>query len=88
MKVRNALLGMMVCVAVLQVNGQHWSYGLSPGGRRAVESLVGPLPEIIDDVPKIGPSSYLYDYVDDSPRNKLSRLKELLASPADRGSRE
>uniref|UniRef100_A0A3B4E8V6 Progonadoliberin n=1 Tax=Pygocentrus nattereri TaxID=42514 RepID=A0A3B4E8V6_PYGNA len=69
MKTSSALLWVMICVVVLQVHCQHWSYGLSPGGRRAAESLTGTFQ---------GPASYMCDYVDLSPRNKLSKLKELL----------
>ncbi|XP_036433894.1 progonadoliberin-1-like [Colossoma macropomum] len=82
MKVSSALLWMMVCVVVLQVHCQHWSYGLSPGGRRAAESLMGTL-QAAEDLPRKGPTSYVCDYVDLSPHNKLSKLKELLDSLAD-----
>ncbi|KAI4879474.1 hypothetical protein NFI96_010651 [Prochilodus magdalenae] len=83
MKVRNALLWVMVCVAVLKVNCQHWSYGLSPGGRRAAESLTAPLQEAAEDLHPRGPASYLCGYVHVSPHNELSKLKEMLASLAD-----
>ncbi|XP_017551760.1 progonadoliberin-1 [Pygocentrus nattereri] len=82
MKTSSALLWVMICVVVLQVHCQHWSYGLSPGGRRAAESLTGTF-QAAAYLPRKGPASYMCDYVDLSPRNKLSKLKELLDSLAD-----
>lgn len=37
--------------------------------------------QTVEDLPKNGPSGCMRDYVDASPHNKVSRLKELLVSP-------
>ncbi|XP_066501020.1 progonadoliberin-1-like [Hoplias malabaricus] len=80
MNMRTALLWMTVCAGLLQVHGQRWSYGLSPGGQRAAEGLVGTFQQTDENTPKKGPYSYVCDHVDVSPRNQPSRLKELLVN--------
>ncbi|KAG7332096.1 hypothetical protein KOW79_003930 [Hemibagrus wyckioides] len=76
MCVKRALWWMVVCVVVLQVSAQHWSHGLNPGGKRAA------MQETVEEMPRS--SSYVCDYADASPRNKIYRLKDLLSRVAER----
>ncbi|NWV39857.1 GON1 protein, partial [Grantiella picta] len=46
-----------VLLAVLAVGmclGQHWSFGLQPGGKRSPQELLGPFPEIANGMEELG----------------------------------
>ncbi|NWV18521.1 GON1 protein, partial [Origma solitaria] len=45
----------LLCVLALGMClGQHWSFGLQPGGKRSPQELLGPFQEIGNEMEKLG----------------------------------
>ncbi|NXQ62051.1 GON1 protein, partial [Anthoscopus minutus] len=53
-KSRRVVASVLLCVlAVGLCLGQHWSYGLQPGGKRSAQVLLGPFQEIANEMEKL-----------------------------------
>ncbi|NWI36574.1 GON1 protein, partial [Picathartes gymnocephalus] len=53
-KPRRMVATVLLCVLSLGLClAQHWSYGLQPGGKRSPEVLLGPFPEIANEMEKL-----------------------------------
>uniref|UniRef100_A0A3Q1J712 Progonadoliberin n=1 Tax=Anabas testudineus TaxID=64144 RepID=A0A3Q1J712_ANATE len=60
---------------------QHWSYGLSPGGKRDLDSISDTLDNML-----LFPLTPLCNVCAESPLAKLYRIKGFLNSVTDRGN--
>ncbi|CAG5920789.1 unnamed protein product [Menidia menidia] len=77
---------LLVGSVFLQVSGQHWSFGLSPGGKRDLDSISDTLNNMVEGFPHMGAPRPLLGCVDESPFAKIYRIKGLLNSVTDRES--
>ncbi|KAM9743620.1 progonadoliberin-1-like isoform 2-T2 [Menidia menidia] len=71
---------LLVGSAFLQVSGQHWSFGLSPGGKRDLDSISDTLNNMVEGFPHMGAPCPLLGCVDESPFAKIYRIKGLLCN--------
>nr|AAT80334.1 seabream-type gonadotropin-releasing hormone precursor [Rachycentron canadum] len=63
---------------------QHWSYGLSPGGKRELDSLSDTLANMVEGVPHVDSPCSILRCAEDSPFPKIYRMKGFLGSVTDR----
>uniref|UniRef100_A0A3Q1J2J0 Gonadoliberin n=1 Tax=Anabas testudineus TaxID=64144 RepID=A0A3Q1J2J0_ANATE len=64
---------------------QHWSYGLSPGGKRDLDSISDTLDNIVEGFPHMDTPCSVVSCAE-SPLAKLYRIKGFLNSVTDRGN--
>ncbi|XP_031427041.1 progonadoliberin-1 [Clupea harengus] len=64
---------LLIAAVVLQSSAQHWSHGLSPGGKREAHSLT----EVMEGLPKRSASLCGSEYRDVSPYKRPDRLEQL-----------
>ncbi|XP_071390163.1 progonadoliberin-1-like [Centroberyx affinis] len=69
---------------VPQSCSQHWSYGLSPGGKRELDSLSDTLGNIVEEFPKMDTPCSVVGCAEESPFAKHYRIRGLLGSVTDR----
>ncbi|KAM9392112.1 progonadoliberin-1-like [Pholidichthys leucotaenia] len=65
---------------------QHWSYGLSPGGKRDLDSFSDTLENVMEEFPHINVPCSVFGCTERSPFAKIYRLKDLLGSVTERES--
>uniref|UniRef100_A0A8C9ZJ82 Progonadoliberin-1 n=1 Tax=Sander lucioperca TaxID=283035 RepID=A0A8C9ZJ82_SANLU len=75
---------LLVAAAWPQGCCQHWSYGLSPGGKRDLDSLSDTLANVIEGFPRVDTPCSVLGCVEESPFVKMYRAKGFLGSVADR----
>ncbi|XP_062307990.1 progonadoliberin-1-like [Osmerus eperlanus] len=84
---RNLVLWLLLLGALIpQACCQHWSFGLSPGGKRAADGLSETLESIVEDLPKMDGPCSLYDCTKVWPNVRLYRLRTLLAGLTEKNS--
>ncbi|XP_035496320.1 progonadoliberin-1-like isoform X2 [Scophthalmus maximus] len=81
-----ALWLLLVAMLVPQRCCQHWSYGLSPGGKRQVDSLSETLGNIVEGLPHVDTTCRVIGCTEESPYARMYRLKGFLGSGPDRGN--
>uniref|UniRef100_A0A667Z8F1 Progonadoliberin-1 n=1 Tax=Myripristis murdjan TaxID=586833 RepID=A0A667Z8F1_9TELE len=81
---RTTLVLWLLLLGTLMPQGccQHWSYGLSPGGKRELDSLSDTLASIVGAFPQTDIPCSVLGCAEESPFAKLHRLKGLLVSVA------
>uniref|UniRef100_A0A667Z4V7 Progonadoliberin n=1 Tax=Myripristis murdjan TaxID=586833 RepID=A0A667Z4V7_9TELE len=79
---RTTLVLWLLLLGTLMPQGccQHWSYGLSPGGKRELDSLSDTLASVIGAFPQTDIPCSVLGCAEESPFAKLHRLKGLLVS--------
>uniref|UniRef100_A0A8C9ZMC2 Gonadoliberin n=2 Tax=Sander lucioperca TaxID=283035 RepID=A0A8C9ZMC2_SANLU len=75
---------LLVAAAWPQGCCQHWSYGLSPGGKRDLDSLSDTLANLVEGFPRVDTPCSVLGCVEESPFVKMYRAKGFLGSVADR----
>nr|AGP75909.1 seabream-type gonadotropin releasing hormone [Trachurus japonicus] len=78
-----ALWLLLVGTLVPQHCCQHWSYGLSPGGKRELDSLSDTLANIVEAAPHVERPCSIWSCAEESPFAKIYRMKGLLGSVTD-----
>ncbi|XP_004544170.1 progonadoliberin-1 [Maylandia zebra] len=63
---------------------QHWSYGLSPGGKRDLDNFSDTLGNMVEEFPRVEAPCSVFGCAEESPFAKMYRVKGLLASVAER----
>ncbi|XP_068994525.1 progonadoliberin-1-like [Embiotoca jacksoni] len=66
---------------------QHWSYGLSPGGKRDVEIFPDMLGNIVEGFPHVDAPCSVLGCAEESPFAKIYRMKGLLGSVNEKENR-
>ncbi|XP_041856160.1 progonadoliberin-1-like [Melanotaenia boesemani] len=74
---------LLVGSLLLQGSCQHWSFGLSPGGKRDLESFTDKL-DNIEGFPHMDAPCSVLTCAEKSPFARIYRMKGLLASVTDR----
>ncbi|XP_076126357.1 progonadoliberin-1-like [Alosa pseudoharengus] len=75
MEGKRALLWLLlIAAAAFQLSAQHWSHGLSPGGKREAHTLS----EVMEGLRKRSASLCGSEYRDGSPYKRPDRLEQLL----------
>nr|BAC56849.1 seabream-type gonadotropin-releasing hormone precursor [Oreochromis niloticus] len=62
---------------------QHWSYGLSPGGKRDLDNFSDTLGNMVEEFPRVEAPCSVFGCAEESPFAKMYRVKGLLASLAE-----
>nr|AJP70557.1 gonadotropin releasing hormone I [Amphiprion sebae] len=75
-----ALWLLLVGTVLLPGSCQHWSYGLSPGGKRELDSFSDTLCNIAEGFPHMDAPFSAFGCTDESPYAKFFRMKGLLGS--------
>ncbi|XP_060927984.1 progonadoliberin-1 [Limanda limanda] len=65
---------------------QHWSYGLSPGGKRELDSLSQTLGNVVEEFPRVDSACSVLGGAEESPFAGIYRIKGFLGSITDRGN--
>ncbi|XP_008585176.1 PREDICTED: progonadoliberin-1 isoform X1 [Galeopterus variegatus] len=74
------LAGLMLLIFCVEgCSGQHWSYGLRPGGKRNAENLIDSFREIAQEVDKLAEPQRMECTIH-QPRSSLRDLKGVLES--------
>nr|AEI54997.1 seabream-type gonadotropin-releasing hormone precursor [Epinephelus adscensionis] len=81
-----ALCLLLVGAVLPQGHCQHWSYGLSPGGKRDLDSLSDTPGNILEGFPHVDTPCSVFGCVEESPFAKIYRTKGFLDSVTDRGN--
>ncbi|XP_028270224.1 progonadoliberin-1-like [Parambassis ranga] len=82
---RSLMLWLLLMGAVLpQGCSQHWSYGLSPGGKRELDSFSDTLGDIVEGIPHVDTVCGVLACAEESPFTKIFRRRGLLGSVTDR----
>nr|AAY17516.1 GnRH-1 precursor [Morone chrysops] len=63
---------------------QHWSYGLSPGGKRELDGLSETLANIVGGFPHVETPCRVLGCAEESPFPKIYRMKGFLDAVTDR----
>uniref|UniRef100_A0A665UCP4 Gonadoliberin n=1 Tax=Echeneis naucrates TaxID=173247 RepID=A0A665UCP4_ECHNA len=85
MGVKTLALGLLlVGTLVPQHCCQHWSYGLSPGGKRELDSFPDTLANVIESVPHVDSPCSALQCPGDSPLARIYKMKGFLGSIMDR----
>ncbi|XP_039978785.1 progonadoliberin-1-like [Xiphias gladius] len=63
---------------------QHWSYGLSPGGKRELDSLSDTLGNLVEGSPHVATLCSVLGCAEESPFAGIYRMKGFLGSVTDR----
>ncbi|XP_022068449.2 progonadoliberin-1 [Acanthochromis polyacanthus] len=75
-----ALWMLLVGTVLLPGSCQHWSYGLSPGGKRELDSFSDTLGNIAEGFPHMDAPFSAFGCTEESPYAKFFRMKGLLGS--------
>uniref|UniRef100_A0A4X2JXQ7 Progonadoliberin n=2 Tax=Vombatus ursinus TaxID=29139 RepID=A0A4X2JXQ7_VOMUR len=70
---------LLLTVCVMISSGQHWSYGLRPGGKRDADNLIESFQEMANDVNQLAEPQH-FECTIHQPRSPLRDLKGALAS--------
>ncbi|XP_044052561.1 progonadoliberin-1-like isoform X2 [Siniperca chuatsi] len=84
MSTKTLALWLLLVGTVTQGCCQHWSYGLSPGGKRELDSLSDTLGNIVDGFPHVDTPCSVLGCAEESPLAKIYRMKGFLGSVTDR----
>uniref|UniRef100_A0A3Q3LAA7 Gonadotropin releasing hormone 1 n=1 Tax=Mastacembelus armatus TaxID=205130 RepID=A0A3Q3LAA7_9TELE len=85
MAVKTLALWMLLVGTLVQQHGcQHWSYGLSPGGKRGLDSLVDSLGNMVEGFPHVDTPCSVLRCAEESPFARIYRMKGFLDSVTDR----
>ncbi|XP_042278258.1 progonadoliberin-1-like [Thunnus maccoyii] len=79
-----ALWLLLLGSVVPQVCCQHWSYGLSPGGKRELDSLSDTLDNVVEGFSHVDTPCSVLGCVEESPFAKIYRMKGFLGSVTNR----
>ncbi|GLD52655.1 progonadoliberin-1 [Lates calcarifer] len=79
-----ALWILLVATLVPQHCCQHWSYGLSPGGKRELDSLPDTLGNVVEGFPHEDTQCSVLGYAEESPFARVYRMKGVFGSVTDR----
>ncbi|KAM9359889.1 progonadoliberin-1-like [Symphorus nematophorus] len=63
---------------------QHWSYGLSPGGKRELDGLSDTLGNIVEGFPRVETPCAVLGCAEEPPFPKMYRMKGFLDTVTDR----
>ncbi|KAF7668320.1 hypothetical protein LDENG_00018480 [Lucifuga dentata] len=63
---------------------QHWSYGLSPGGKRELDNLSDTLAKVAEGFPQVDTPCRVLGCAEESPFSKFYRMKGFLGGVNDR----
>nr|XP_019962683.1 PREDICTED: progonadoliberin-1 [Paralichthys olivaceus] len=77
---------LLMGILVPQHSCQHWSYGLSPGGKRELDSLSQSLGNVVEEFPRVDPPCSVLGGAEESPLAGIYRMKGFLGSITDRGN--
>ncbi|XP_073322714.1 progonadoliberin-1 [Pagrus major] len=80
----NLWLLLVVMMVMSQGCCQHWSYGLSPGGKRDLDSLSDTLGDIIERFPHADSPCSVLGCAEEPPFPKMYRMKGFIGSGTDR----
>ncbi|XP_033974226.1 progonadoliberin-1-like isoform X2 [Trematomus bernacchii] len=75
---------LLVAAALPQGGSQHWSYGLSPGGKRDLDSLPDTLDNLVEAFPHVETHCSVLACAEESPFAKMYSTKGFLGSVTDR----
>uniref|UniRef100_A0A3B4VQ38 Gonadotropin releasing hormone 1 n=2 Tax=Seriola dumerili TaxID=41447 RepID=A0A3B4VQ38_SERDU len=75
---------LLVGMLLPQHRCQHWSYGLSPGGKRELDSLSDTLANIVEGAPHVETPCRMLGCAEESPFARIYRMKGFLGSATDR----
>uniref|UniRef100_A0A3Q3LLI8 Progonadoliberin-1 n=1 Tax=Labrus bergylta TaxID=56723 RepID=A0A3Q3LLI8_9LABR len=64
---------LLVCTAIPFGCSQHWSYGLSPGGKRELDNLSDTLNNIVEGFPHVGPACCVLGCEEESPFSEMRK---------------
>ncbi|XP_070760314.1 progonadoliberin-1-like [Enoplosus armatus] len=84
MATKTLALWLLLVGTVTQGCCQHWSYGLSPGGKRDLDSLSDTLGNIVEGFPQVDAPCSVLGCAEESPLSKMYRVKGFLGSVTDR----
>ncbi|KAM4577409.1 progonadoliberin-1-like [Odontesthes bonariensis] len=79
-----ALWPLLVGSVLLQVTCQHWSFGLSPGGKRDLDTFSDTLDNVVEGFPHMDAPCRVVGCADESPFAKIYRMKGFLGGVTDR----
>ncbi|XP_051279402.1 progonadoliberin-1 isoform X2 [Dicentrarchus labrax] len=81
---RLLLVGTLLGTLLGQGCCQHWSYGLSPGGKRELDGLSETLGNIVGSFPHVATPCRVLGCAEESPFPKIYRMKGFLDAVTDR----
>ncbi|XP_063753866.1 progonadoliberin-1-like isoform X2 [Eleginops maclovinus] len=82
---KTLVLCLLLVAAALPLGGcQHWSYGLSPGGKRDLDSLSDTQDNLVEAFPQVDTHCSVLVCAEVSPFAKMYRTKGFLGSVTDR----
>nr|ABS50339.1 seabream-type gonadotropin releasing hormone 1 precursor [Rhabdosargus sarba] len=83
------MLLLVVVVVMMMSQGccQHWSYGLSPGGKRDLDGLSDTLGNIIERFPHVDSPSSVLSCAEEPHVPKMYRMKGFIGGERDNGHR-